>query len=102
MISIITQTGKLISILGGIQGPAGPPGPQGPSGGGGGGSSSPVNVAQTTPSSLWTVNHNLGFKPQVQVYSSGGVEVIAQVTHVSDNQYQVSFTSPRIGFSIYQ
>lgn len=99
MISIITQTGKLISILGGIQGPAGPPGPPGSGGGGGG---SPTNVPQNTPSALWTVNHNLGFKPQVQVYSAGGVEVIAQVVHTSDNQYQVSFTSPRTGFSIYQ
>jgi hypothetical protein len=52
---------------------------------------------QSSPSSSWTVNHNLGRKPLVQVLSPGGLEVIAEVLHVSTNQVLVSFASAQSG-----
>lgn len=44
---------------------------------------------QATPAGTWIVNHNLGFRPSVEVYDAGGVEVIAQIIHISVNQFQV-------------
>jgi hypothetical protein len=70
-------------------------GPQGPAGPAGTGSAFPFT--QPTPSSAWTVNHNLGFFPTVTVYSVGSVEVEALVTHTSLNQTVISFSTPTAG-----
>jgi hypothetical protein len=43
------------------------------------------------------VNHNLGFRPNVSVKTLGGVEVIAEVIHISVNQVQVFFDVPSTG-----
>lgn len=45
----------------------------------------------------WTVNHNLGRKPNVQVLSPGGVEVMADVVHINNNQAVVSFAAAYTG-----
>lgn len=62
----------------------------------------PVKVVQSAPSAVWTVNHNLGYNPQVQVYGSGGIEVSATVTHTSTNQFVVNFVSAFAGFTLHQ
>jgi len=54
---------------------------------------------QSVASASWIVNHNLGYRPLVTVYSPGGEIVIAQGTHASVNQYIVSFNSPQTGFT---
>jgi hypothetical protein len=47
---------------------------------------------QSTPSIVWTVNHNLGRSPgSVRVLSPGGVELFADVLETSLNQLTVSF-----------
>lgn len=73
----------------------GPPGPQGPSG-----SSAGYVHTQTISSSIWTVNHNLGFKPAISVHSMGGVEVLASVVHTSNNQVIISFENDFTGYAI--
>jgi hypothetical protein len=55
--------------------------------------------AQTTAQSEWIVNHNLGYKPSVTVYTIGGVEVEAEVIHISDYQLRVRFASPQTGYA---
>lgn len=52
---------------------------------------------QSVPSSIWTVNHNLGLRPQVSVLSSGGVSLLTEIVHTSLNQLLVYFDSPNIG-----
>ena len=69
-------------------------GPQGPAGGILG-----YLHTQASPASTWTINHNLGLKPVVALYSVGGVEFDAQVTHVSDNQCVVSLATAVAGFA---
>ena len=65
--------------------------------GGGGGSS---GVSFSFASSLeWTINHNLGFRPAVDVYDSLGAKIEAQVQHVSNNITVVSFNTPTAGFA---
>ena len=68
------------------------PGPQGPAGSG-----SAYVHTQGSAATTWTINHNLGFRPGVTVLSVGGVEVEAEVTHVSVNQAVVSFVSATAG-----
>jgi hypothetical protein len=68
------------------------PGPPGPAGTG-------YTHTQSSPSATWTINHNLGIKPSVEVFSVGGLEVDASVLHVSNNQVAVSFATPFAGYA---
>jgi hypothetical protein len=56
-----------------------------------GGSSRYVHT-QSSASTTWTINHNLGYRPSVELLNSGGVEVDGNVVHVSVNQVSVLFT----------
>jgi hypothetical protein len=70
------------------------------------GAIAPSNVkylhTQSSDSDTWTVNHNLGARPLLLVYSVGWVEVDASVTHVSDNQSIVQFNTAQSGFAVCQ
>lgn len=69
-------------------------GPQGPPGPPGGGS---YQHTQSTPASTWVVNHNLGFRPDVSVFSPGGIEVEAEIAHVSTTQTEIRFSAAATG-----
>lgn len=73
-------------------GPQGPIGPQGIPG-----TVDDYTQAFASAASTWTVNHNLGREPAIQVLSVGGVELVADVVHVSNNQAQISFAAPTAG-----
>jgi hypothetical protein len=57
------------------------------SGGGGGGA--PFVHIQSAPATEWVVNHNLGYRPSVTVFTVGGVEMLAEVVHSTLNQFRV-------------
>lgn len=44
------------------------------------------NHTQSSAATTWTINHNLGYKPVVSVFTTGGSEVEAEVLHASTNQ----------------
>ena len=49
---------------------------------------------QGSPSTTWTIDHNLGYEPGgVAIVDSGGTIVTGTVTYSSVNQIVVSFTS---------
>jgi len=54
-------------------------GPQGPAGAG-------YLHQQTSSSTTWTINHNLGFRPAVELFDSGSQEIEGDVSHPSTNQ----------------
>lgn len=74
-------------VVSGRQGPAGPKGESG----------QVFEHTQSAPSDVWTVNHNLGFRPGASVLSPGGAQLLAEVLHISANQLQVFFDSPQTG-----
>jgi hypothetical protein len=57
----------------------GPAGAQGPPG-------SAYVYLQVTPSTTWTINHNLGYRPSVELLDAGSQEIDGQVFHPSVNQ----------------
>lgn len=71
-------------------GPQGPPGPAGSAG---------FDFEQASAAASWTINHNLGYRPGVELFTTGGMEMVAEVTHVSLNQVVVSFVTPTAGFA---
>ena len=62
-------------------------------GGGGGGGTLQFNFNSPTTSAV--VNHNLNRAVSVEVFTSGGVRMIADVQNVSLNQTIVNFDSPQ-------
>ena len=68
------------------------PGPQGPAGAG-------FVFTQSSSASSWTINHNLGFKPSVDVYDSGSQQIQAEVSHASINQTIILLTASTAGFA---
>ncbi|KJV08072.1 hypothetical protein [Methylocucumis oryzae] len=55
---------------------------------------------QSTSSDIWVVNHNLGRRPNVQVTNLGGMQIIAEVQHISINQVTIYFDTPMAGLAI--
>lgn len=56
---------------------------------------------QASSSASWVVNHNLGYRPTVAVFSAGGVEVEATITHNSVNQTTISFNTAVTGTATF-
>ena len=52
---------------------------------------------QGSAATVWTVNHNLGRRPIVAVFTVGGAEMDAEIIHVSNNQLTVNFASAQAG-----
>jgi hypothetical protein len=70
-------------------------GPQGAKGDAGVG----YEHTQATSATTWTINHNLGFKPSVDVYDSGSQQIQAAVSHTSVNQTVILLTVSTAGFA---
>jgi hypothetical protein len=54
---------------------------------------------QPTASTNWTISHNLGFKPSVELLNTGSQEIEGDVVHQSTNVCQVYFSTPIAGFA---
>lgn len=55
---------------------------------------------QSSPASTWTVSHNLGVQPNIDVLDSSGNEIIADVHRVNENVATVTFPSPVTGKAV--
>lgn len=47
---------------------------------------------QTPAASTWTINHNLGYYPNVRVQDSAGSNVIGDVTYIDENTMRIVFS----------
>jgi hypothetical protein len=79
---IVDPVTQVVSVV--LAGPIGPPGPPGPSGAG-------YDFNQASPAITWTINHNLGYRPSVQMFTVGGLEVLGEIQHTSNNQTLITF-----------
>lgn len=66
--------------------------------GSGGGVTGFVHV-QGSSATTWTINHNLGYKPIVQAFNPGSIEMICEVEHVGVNQSLVTVNPATTGFA---
>ena len=89
--TLTPQSGSVVTMVsGGVKGDKGDPGAGGDY----------LQHDQSVAASTWTINHNFGVRPNVSVYTAGGLEMLAEVLHVSVNQTQILFDSPTAGFAI--
>jgi hypothetical protein len=89
----LEQGSSSISVIN--AGPVGPSGPPGPGGSGSGGAG--YNHTQSTAALTWVINHNLGYKPSIQTFTVGGLEVLGEVQQISVNQITVAFNTAIAG-----
>lgn len=47
---------------------------------------------QSVPSTVWTVTHNLGFKPNVDAEDSAGDQIFGDVHHIDNNSLTITYT----------
>lgn len=72
-------------------------------GGGGSGPGSGVQVSQynfLSPLSQWVVNHNRNRNVVIQVFTVGGLEILAEIQNLNLNQAIVNFDSPQSGYAL--
>lgn len=55
---------------------------------------------QLAPATQWTIEHDLGREPSVQIVDSAGTQVYGDVTHVDLNTVQLDFSAPFGGRAI--
>lgn len=68
-------------------------------GSGAGNASATYEHSQPTPATVWTINHNLGFRPAIQAFGVGGREMVGEIIHISTTQVQIYFDSAVAGFA---
>lgn len=84
-VAIVPATEALVDIFGpdtpsvieiSFPGPQGPPGPPGIA----------YVFTQASVSAVWTINHNLGYRPSVELLDTGSQEIDGEISHPSVNQ----------------
>lgn len=68
-----------------------------PTAGSGSGASVGYNHVQSSPSTLWTIAHNLGYLPDVSTIDAGSNVVDGSISHLNPNTLTVSFNIPTSG-----
>jgi hypothetical protein len=76
-------------VIPGPPGSAGPPGTAGVA----------YSYQQATPATTWTINHNLGYRPSVELLDSGSQEIDGDVYHPSVNQTVVTLNPATAGLA---
>ena len=68
-------------------------------GGGGGGGAMAYVYQQSAPATTWTINHNLGYRPSVELLDSGSQEIDGAVSHPTVNQTVVTLSPATAGLA---
>jgi hypothetical protein len=85
--AIVTTPARTVVIQSGLPGPQGPEGPPGSGGAGA------FTHNQAPASALWTVTHNLGYRPAVSVWDTANDQVVGEVDHTSVNALTIAFST---------
>lgn len=54
---------------------------------------------QSTAATTWTINHNLGYRPSVELLDSGSQEIDGDISHPTINQTVVTLSPPTAGLA---
>jgi len=73
-----------------IVGPTGPQGPQGPSG-------QSFTYTPQDARTIWIINHNLGFNPNITILDSVGNECYGQILYNDNNSLTLTFSEAVYG-----
>lgn len=57
------------------------------------------NHTQASPATVWTITHNLGYRPIVDAWDNGGAELDGVVAHPNNNTTTITFLTAQSGFA---
>lgn len=57
------------------------------------------DYVQSTPATVWNINHNRGIYLNPEAYSVSGARVNGDILQISVNQVQIIFNQPVAGFA---
>ena len=97
--SIVNVVGETVVVALTAVGPQGPIGPEGPQGVAGPSGGTLYVHTQSTPATTWTINHNLGFRPSVELLDSGSQEIDGDISHPTVNQTVVTLNPATAGLA---
>lgn len=89
---------EMVFIQEGVVGLTGPEGPQGPAGADGTGDLTYTH-SQGTASTVWTIDHNLGKRPSVDLVDSAWTKMYAGVEYPTLDRVVVTFAVPVAGYA---
>ena len=99
--TLTVETDPSIVLTETATGPQGPAGPAGPAGADGQGSANTTVVHdQSSANATWTITHNLGRYPAIDIIDSAGNHVIGDIKHNSINQLVATFDNAFAGKAI--
>lgn len=55
---------------------------------------------QSSASTSWVINHNLGRRVDTEVFTTGGQKIIAEVLNVTNNQVIVTLDTAAAGYAV--
>lgn len=87
--AVIQTVDRVQVIEMGIAGPQGVPGPTGPVGPVGGA----YEHTQAVAADVWTIVHNLGYRPNVHIQDTLGRDVVGDVSHTDINTMVLTFSA---------
>lgn len=91
VIDVHPVTAEVSIVLGGPVGPPGPP-------------LSPASASyfhtQGAASYVWTIHHNLGFRPNISCFEDDDVEIHGEIFHVDVNTLTVTYPILVSGYAI--
>ncbi len=64
------------------------------------GAPTPVQFTRASPATIWNLPHNLGHRPLINIFTTGWVELVAQIVHIDNNNTQVLFDTPQAGYAV--
>lgn len=67
-----------------------------------GGAGNYLRFEQTSALSSWLINHNFGRNASVAVFTTGGVQILAEIVQLSVNQVEIRFDLPQSGYAVLQ
>lgn len=85
-----------VVIVDGIQGPKGPKGDPGDPGDG----TLSYFHTQASVASVWTITHDMGYKPNVTAFNSANDMVEGNLVHDSTSQLTLTFSASFSGYAV--
>jgi hypothetical protein len=82
-ISVSEKEPVNVSVVTGLPGPVGPPGPSGGS----------YVFVQGAPTETWTIDHSLGYYPNITIVDSSGAVIEGDIIYADDDTLVVTFSA---------
>lgn len=98
-VTVVNKKNEVSLAASGLQGPKGDTGAVGPKGEAGDPAIASFTYENQVGSTVWTIQHNLGFRPAVTVQDYSKTTIEGDVEHIDANNLKVTFSVQVSGYA---